>query len=128
MALSREQILGAEDLKIKEIEVPVWNDTVYIKQLTRGQQDEYHKRQFSKLAMKQQGKSQNIESNIIIFGHDAWIFAQGVCDEDGKRMFTDAEVIKLDEKNGEAIGFVASEIVKFSGMESDISELEKIKN
>jgi hypothetical protein len=128
MALSKEQILGMVDLKVKEVEVPVWNDVVFIKQLSRGQQDEYMKRQFGKLAMKQQGNAQNIESDMEIFGHDTWIFAQGVCDENGKRLFSDKDVQQLKEKNGEAIGFVASEIVKFSGMKEDIDELEKVKN
>lgn len=128
MALSKEQILSINDIKVKEVEVPVWDDTVFIRQLTRGQQDAYMKRQFSKLAMKQQGRQQEMESDITIFGHDAWLFAQGVCDADGKRLFTDAEVGKLEEKNGEAIGFVAKEIIAFSGMQSDIDELEKVKN
>ena len=35
---------------------------------------------------------------------------------------------KLEEKNGEAIGFIAKEIVEFSGMGKDVEELEKLKN
>lgn len=128
MALTKEQILGISDIKTKEIKVPVWNDTVFIRQLSRGQQDEYMKRQFGKLAMKQQGTAQNIESDMDIFGHDTWIFTQGVCDDNGQRLFSDKDVEKLKEKNGEAIGFVSSEIIKFSGMQADIDELEKVKN
>lgn len=128
MALSREQILGVQDIKTKEIEVPLWDGSVYIRQLTRGQQDEYMQRQFGVMAMKQQGKSQNVEGSVNVFGHDAWIFAQGVCDESGNRLFSDKDVDKLKEKNGEAIGFVAKEIILFSGMQADIAELEKVKN
>jgi len=128
MALSKEEILGITDIKIKEVKVPVWNDTVFIKQLTRGQQDAYLQRQFGKFGLRQQGKSQNLETDMVLFGHDAWLFAQAVCDENGKRLFTDAEVAKLEEKNGEAIGFVASEIVLFSGLQSDLKTIEQAKN
>jgi hypothetical protein len=128
MALNKDGILNIDDINIKEIEVPVWNDTVFIRQLTRGQQDEYMKRRFGDVEMKQHGRQQNIESNIDLFGHDAWVFAQGVCDEKGERLFTNGEVSKLNEKNGEAIGFVANEIVKFSGMEQDVEDIEQLKN
>lgn len=128
MALNKEQILGLSDIKTKEIEVPVWDASVYIRQLTRGQQDEYMRRQFGKMAMKQQGKKQDIESDIDVFGHDAWICAQGICDEGGNRLFSDADVAKLKDKNGEAIGTISKEILKFSGMDKDVEELEKLKN
>lgn len=128
MAFDKEQILSISDIKVKEIEVPVWGDTVFIRQLTRGQQDAYLKRQFGKFGLKQHGQAQNIESDVNLFGHDAWIFAQGVCDENGVRLFTDNEVSKLEEKNGEAIGFVALAIVEFSGMQKDVEALEQVKN
>jgi hypothetical protein len=131
MALTRDEILGLNDIQVKEIEVPDWNASVCIRKLTRGQQDEYSKRRFGKPSLKQQlGKKreQEMESEVDIFGHDAWLVAQGVCDEGGKRLFTDSDVVRLNEKSGEAIGFIATEIVKFSGMTEDIEELEQIKN
>ena len=131
MALDKNQILGFSDIKTKEIRVPIWDDTVWIRQLTRGQQDEYQKRRFTKFNVLQNGPSVRDlkpDMSLNMFGHDSWIFAQGVVDENGKRLFTDAEVEKLNEKNGEAIGFVAAEIIKFSGMQEDIEEIEKIKN
>lgn len=128
MALTREEILGFDDIKVKEIGVPDWDGAkVYIRKLTRGQQDEYARRRFGKTAMKGLGKAAEVESEVSIFGHDAWIFAQAVCNEKGARLFTDSDVQKLLDKSGEAIGHVAQEIVKFSGMTEDIEELEKIK-
>jgi len=131
MALTRKEILSLNDIQVKEIDVPGWNASVCIRKLTRGQQDEYSKRRFGKPSIKQQlGKrrQQEMESEIEIFGHDAWLVSQGVCDEDGKRLFTDADVTKLNEKSGESIGFIAVEIVKFSGMQEDVEELEQVKN
>lgn len=129
MALSKSEILGIKDVKTKTVTVPEWdNAEVFIKQLTRGQQDEYMNRQFGKFGIKQQGKRQSVESDMSLFGHDSWLVAQGMCDEDGKRMFTDEEIPALDAKNGEAIGFIAKEILAFSGMDKDIKELQEAKN
>jgi hypothetical protein len=128
MSLTKDQILSLDDIKIKEIKVPVWDNTVFIKQLTRGQQDEYLKHQFNKTSMQQQGKDQKINSEVDLFGHDAFVCACGICDENGNRLFSFVDTKKLEEKNGEAIGFIASEIVKFSGIGKDIEDLEKLKN
>jgi hypothetical protein len=129
MALSKEDILGLTDIKIKEIEVPEWDGSVFIRQLSRGQVDEYFSRRFAKSELKQRGRNQSeVESDVKLFGHDAWLVAQGVCDEDGKRLFSNADVKKLEEKNANAIGKIAVEIVKFSGMSEDIEELDDLKN
>lgn len=128
MSVTKEQILGFSDIKTKEIEVPVWDVKMYIRQLTRGQQDEYMKRQLGGLAVKQRGKAQEIEQNIQVYGHDAWIFVQGVCDEEGNRLFSDGDIAKINEKNGEAVGFVSSAIIEFSGMGQDVKDIEQLKN
>ncbi len=128
MALNKGQIFQLDDIKRKEIEVPVWDGTVYIRQLTRGQQDQYHRRRFKSSNIKHIGGTPETESSLELFGHDAWLVAQGVCDEDGGRLFSNSDVKDLEKKNGEAIGFIAAEIVKFSGMAKDVEELEEAKN
>lgn len=130
MALTKDQILSLDDIEIKEIEVPQWGETVFIRQLTRGQQDAYHRRLYGNksLNLKQQGRKQELDGALDIFGHDSWLFVQGVCDEGGNRLFTNADANKLDDRNGEAIGFVAAEIIKFSGMDADVDQLDELKN
>ena len=128
MALTREEILGIQDIAVKTIEVPAWEGSICIRKLTRGQQDEYARRRFGKANLKQVGKGQEIQSTVDIFGHDSWLVAQGACDEDGKRLFKDADIVKLDEKSGDAIGFIAVQIVEFSGMKEDVESLEETKN
>ena len=128
MALTKSDILSIVDIEVKEIEVPVWNDTVFIKQLTRGQQDEYMRRRFGSPKMSQKGKRQEMVSDIEIFGHDAWIASQGLCDGSVKTLFTEKDVEQLAKKNGEAIGFIAAEIISFSGMAEDVEVLDEVKN
>ena len=129
MALTRDEILGFQDIKTKEIHVPDWDADIFIRKLTRGQQDEYAKRRFGKASFKQAGKaSQQVEGSVDIFGHDAWIVAQGACDEEGKRLLKDSDVVALNDKSGEAIGFIAVQIIEWSGMREDIESLEEAKN
>ena len=123
--LTREDILSIQDITVKEItvpeKIPAWGGkTLYIKQLTRGQQDAYLKRQFGDTKMRQDRRATNQEiSSINIYGHDAWLCVRGICDENGKPLFTDKDMQALENKSGEAIGWIATQIVEFSGMGAD---------
>lgn len=125
-ALTREEILSLVDITAKELtipeNIPIWGGkTLYIKQLTRGQQDMYLKRQYGDTRMKQDTKARQQEiSAVNIYGHDAWLCVRGICDENGKPVFTEKDIDKLNEKSGEAIGWIANEIVQFSGMGADV--------
>ncbi|MBI3165172.1 MAG: hypothetical protein HYZ24_10855 [Chloroflexi bacterium] len=123
--LTKDEVLTLNDIEVKGITVPYnipgWGGrSLYIKQLTRGQQDRYLKRQYGDTKMRQDRKAKNQEITAFsIYGHDAWLCLQGICDAQGKPMFTDADLPKLEARNGEAIGWIASEIVKFSGMDAE---------
>lgn len=134
MSATREELLGLIDISIKEITVPsnipVWGGKqLFIKQLTRGQQDAYLNRRLSSAQLKQdvKHKQQNI-SGMSLYGHDAWLVTKAACDQDGKLLFSDSDVAKLNEKSGEAIGWIAKEIVLFSGMGDDVPVEEEVKN
>lgn len=129
MALTREQILYKDDIQRKEIPVPEWDDTVWIRQLTRGEQDAYLKKQMGEAKVKTERKGAGGEFVAAsMFGHDAWLCACGICDEGGKPLFSEKDVEALKRKNGEAIGRIAAEIVKFSGMAEDVPLEEEAKN
>lgn len=126
MPLSRDDILALSDISVKKITVPdsipVWGGKeLYIKQLTRGQQDMYLRKQFGTTKMKQdvKNKQQEISLDGLFGGLDSWLCCVGICDENGKQLFTDADIEKLNKKSGEPIGWIAGEIVAYSGMEND---------
>lgn len=125
MALTREEFLAIDDLTTKEItvpeDIPAWGGkTVFIRQLSRGEQDAYMKRQFADARMKAQRRETGGEISLAgLFGHDAWLCVKGVCDENGKPIFTEKDIEALNRKSGEAIGWLAKEIVQFSGMGED---------
>jgi len=125
MSLTRDDFLAVDDITIKEItipkNIPSWGGkAVFIKQLTRGQQDAYLKRQFGETRMKQDPRAKQQEiSAINIYGHDAWLCVKGCCDETGKPLFAERDIESLNGKSGEAIGWIAAQIVLFSGMATD---------
>lgn len=136
--LTREAIVGLQDITVKEIVIPeniyAWGGkSIYIRQLTRGQQDEYMKRQFGQIRMKQDRKATSQElTSANIYGHDAWLCIQGCCDHQGVPLFTQNDEKVLQGKSGEAIGWLAKQIIEFSGMLDDVKELkeaeEQVKN
>lgn len=130
MALSREEILAMVDLNTKEITVPNnikgWaGKKLFIKTLTRGDQDMYLMRQFGSGKVNSTGSEFDM---VGLYGHDAWLCARGLCDENGKRIFTDEDAKQLDEKSGEFVGWCAVEIVKFSGMLKDAKASKELAN
>mgnify|MGYP006308308593 CR=1 FL=1 len=129
MSLNKNDILSFDDIEIKEIKVPEWGGSVYIRQLSRGQADEYFNHRFDKSEWKQSGRDKSeVQSSVRLFGHDAWLVAQAVCDEDGKRIFSNADVKELEKKNANAVGRIAVEVLKHSGMSQDVKELDDLKN
>ena len=127
--LTREQILNKVDIEIKEIPVPEWGGSVYIRQLSRGEQDTYLKRQYGDTRLRQDNRAKNQEiSAVNIYGHDAFICVCGICNEDGTPLFKQNDVEDLKKKNGAVIGRIAVEIVKFSGMAGDVQVEEEVKN
>ena len=128
MALTRDEILAMQDLTTKPITVPdsipVWGGKeLFIKQLSRGDQDNYLIRQFGTGKVRTTGTEYDM---IGLYGHDAWLCSRGISDADGKRIFSESDVEKLSEKSGEFIGWCALEILKFSGMDIDSKIAKKV--
>jgi len=121
MALTRDEILNMVDLTTKEITVPsnikIWGGkTVFIKQLSRGDQDQYLIRQFGTGKVKPSGTEFDM---VGLYGHDTWLCSRGICDAEGNRIFNASDLPKLEEKSGDFIGWCAKEILKFSEMDKD---------
>ena len=129
MVLTRDEILGRVDIATKAVEVPEWGGSIYIRQLTRGEQDVYLKRQYGNTQLKQDTRAKNQEiKGFNIYGHDAFICSMGICDEQGQSIFTQKDIVELDKKSGVVVGRLAKEIVEFSGMSGDVEELDELKN
>ena len=89
MSLSREDILNAIDLELREISVPEWGGTVYLRNLSGSERDE--------MEIKFREAADNPQ---IFVGIRAYVLSLVLCDEQRYRLFTSTEdVERLGEKN-----------------------------
>ncbi len=113
--LTREQILAAVDLKIEAVEVPEWDSTVYVRNLTGRARDKF---EASRYRLKDKSK----EVEVIHDNTRAQLLALTLCDEDGKLLFTDADVAALGEKNAAVLDRLFDVARRLSGMRPEDTE------
>ena len=113
--LSKADILGAVDLQKESVDVPEWQGEVYVRGLTGAERD-----QFENSIISMRGKDQKINlANIR-----AKLASLSICDEDGNRLFTDADVLALSQKSAAALQRVFAVAQRLSGLAAeDVKEL-----
>ena len=118
--LKREDILKVSDIKRELVPVPEWGGDVYVKGMTGSERDKFES---SMITIKGKDRDVNL-SNIR-----AKLASLSICDENGKRLFTENDVQALSQKSASALQRVFEVAQKLSGIsDTDISELtEEIK-
>lgn len=115
--LTREQILGAKDIRTEEVKVPEWGGSVLVRGLTGAERD-----RFEESVIEQRGKV----TKVKLKDARARLVALSVVDEEGKRLFSDADVAVLTEKSAAALDRVYAVAARLSGIsEEDMEELLK---
>jgi len=115
--LTRDAILQAQDLPTQDVEVPEWGGTVRVRALTGAERDA-----FEQSIVEQRGKStrmnlQNVRAKLV---------ALTVVDENGNRIFSDADAKLLGQKSAAALNRVFEVAQKLSGITpEDVEELTK---
>lgn len=119
--LTKEQILGAKDLITESIHVPQWGGYIRVRGLTAGERDRFEASLFIQDKNgKQIFQGRNLRARLV---------SAGIVDEDGNRLFTEAEVDHLGRKSAGALEILFDRIRELSGMsEEDIKELEGNSN
>lgn len=113
--LTRKDILTADDIKRELVPVPEWGGDVYVRGLTGAEVDK-----FSEASIKQRGKNQVVNME----GIRARLVSMSICDENGKRLFTDADVTALSGKSSAALIRLFKIAQRLSGLgEEDVEEL-----
>lgn len=105
--LSKSEILSAPDIHKELVSVPEWGGDVYVRGLTGEERGQYEK---SILTIR--GKDQSINLAHI----RAKLASLSICDEDGKRLFTDEDVKALDQKSAAALERVFNVAMRLSGL------------
>jgi len=114
MHLSRDDILKASDNDPEEVEVPEWGGTVLVRGMTGRERDAF---EISMMQPGRGGRKVMDASNTR-----AKVIARCVVDDDGNRLFTDADVTELGAKSAAAIDRVFEVAARLSGMADEEQE------
>lgn len=105
--LSRDDIL-AVPLRTLEVEVPEWGGTVLIREMTAAEVQEN-----GRYLLKPNGKPDFSKAVQV----PTRMCARQIVDENGERLFGDADISLLMERHGAAISNIAKAVRELSGME-----------
>ena len=113
MALSKEQILAADDMGLKEVEVPEWGGNVFVRVMTVGERDSYEN---DWMINKSKGV-ENFRSKFL---------QRVLCDEKGELLFTASEIDLLAKKSARVITRIWDAAMKHNALtDGDVEELAK---
>jgi hypothetical protein len=115
MALNRDQILGAQDLKTATVPTPEWGGDVLIRAMTALQRDQM-------MGMIGAAGATVQDSEL-----KAFLCAQCAVDEDGKRLFTDEDVAALRAKNPLPLDRIGEAVLSMSKADNGATE-NAVKN
>ena len=115
--LSRDQILGADDLKTSEVSVPEWGGVVRVKMMTAGERDEWEALVYLDKKGGQEQSPKDIRAKLVVF----------TCvDEQGARLFTVDDIPALTKKSAVAMNRLWAAASKMNRvMAADVTDLEK---
>lgn len=115
--LTRDDILQVQDLPKELVEVPEWDGAVYVRGLTGAERDA-----LEASIVEQRGRS----TRMNLMNLRAKLVAMSVVDEEGNRLFSDADVEKLGQKSAAALNRIFEVAQRLSGLTSeDVEELTK---
>ena len=111
MRLSKEDILKAEDRTTEEVDVPEWGGSVLVLGMTGRERDAYEvSLRDQRTGQRRPDALSNIRAKIVV---------RCVVDDDGNRLFTEADIAALGEKSAAAIDRVFDVAARLSGLSDD---------
>lgn len=116
--LTRDDIIEVIDIRVEEVSVPEWGGNVCIKTLT-GEELDYYQAGIVKM------RGQTSEVNML--NMRAKLVALGVCNVEGKRLFSsDADVKILAAKSAAALNRLFMAIQRLNGLsDEEVEEISK---
>jgi len=113
--LSREDIAQADDIVIEAVDVPEWGGTVLVKGMTGAERD-----RFEIAMIADPGKS----TKVNLADMRAKLCSLTIVDENGKLLFTPADIKMLTKKSAVALQRVFTVARELSGIgDDDVKEL-----
>jgi len=115
--LNKSDILQAEDIVIEKMNVKEWGGDIYIKSLTGAERDAFEASIVDMDGDKVKVTMKNARARLA---------ARAICDQDGKRLFTDADIPALGKKNGAVLQRIFDVAQRLSGFgKGEVDKLVK---
>jgi hypothetical protein len=105
MALTKAQILSADDSKLIEVEVPEWGGEVCLRVMSGTERDKF--------------ESEFVGDNKSVEMVRAKLVSKCLCDEDGKRIFSEEEIPELGDKSAAVLEMLFHKCMKHNRFTKD---------
>jgi hypothetical protein len=113
VALSKEQILAADDMGLLKLSVPEWGGDVYIRVMTVGERDAYE----NEWQRKRDTGVDDFRTKFLV---------RCLVDEKGNRLFDNNDVIRLSQKSARVMNRVWLAAMEHNNLsDQSIEELAK---
>ena len=113
MALTKDQILAADDMGLLEVQVPEWGGSVFVRVMTVGERDSYEN---DWMVNKNKGV-ENFRSKFL---------QRVLCDENGDLLFTADEIGVLAKKSARVIARIWEKAMQHNALaDADVEEMAK---
>ncbi|TRV27228.1 MAG: hypothetical protein EWV88_05055 [Microcystis wesenbergii Mw_MB_S_20031200_S109D] len=109
--LNKENILAANDLPLECLAIPEWGGDVMVRTMTGADRDAFEASLIGK-----EGRMENVRARLV---------SLTLCDADGVRLFTDAEVVALGNKSAKALDRVFTIAQRINGIGTDAVDTAK---
>lgn len=117
--LSASQILGADDLKRELVEVPEWGGSIYVRGLTGSERD-----QWERSFLQNKNNKAELDLDRALGNARARLCSMTIVDDQGARLFTDAQAAELGNKSAQVLDRVYAVAQRLSGIsKQDVDEL-----
>lgn len=119
MALSRDAILGADDIKTETVPVPEWGGDVIVRGLTGDELDAY---QAGIRQLRPRLDGRGMEVVLVPDNARAKLLVKCLLDDDGQRLFADNDAPALGRKNGAVVDRLYDVAAALSGISDEAQE------
>lgn len=109
--LDKAAILAADDLPRETVAVPEWGGEVCVRTMTGTERDAFESGLLAK-----EGRMENVRARLV---------SLTLCDEQGERLFDDAEVATLGKKSARALDRVFAVAQRLNGIGTEAAEAAK---
>jgi len=114
--LTRADILAADDIQYRVVEVPEWGGPVRLKSMTGTERDAYDAESYRQQAAATTPEAGTVPGSIANFRVRR--VARSIVDERGRRVFSDADMAALGAKNGAVIDRLDDVVAELSGLDA----------